>query len=184
LLTLVERKSKLTKISKLRRSTARATQGQLCVASSLSTTSCTPSRSTTKGIAAHQDIAHALKQESSSQHRTCMERGLNENTNGLIRDFFPKGQISLRSLMPSCKVERLLNARPRKSLGFRSPQSFWTPSLPLKFLCTGELNPRMKRKPAFQVSLLGEHLRRHFSSLPSCDRMRAIRLEIFKRTKN
>ena len=38
------------------------------------------------------------------------------------------------------KVEHLLNARPRKSLGFRSPQGFFTPSLTLKFLCAGYLN--------------------------------------------
>jgi hypothetical protein len=50
-------------------------------------------------------------------------RGLNENTNGLIRDFFPKGtDFSTISSAEVAKVERLLNARPRKSLGFRSPQ--------------------------------------------------------------
>jgi transposase, IS30 family len=51
------------------------------------------------------------------------ERGLNENTNGLIRDFFPKG-TDFSTVHPAtvAKVERLLNARPRKSLGFRSPQ--------------------------------------------------------------
>ena len=51
------------------------------------------------------------------------ERGLNENTNGLIRDFFPKGtDFSTIANAEVAKVERLLNARPRKSLGFRSPQ--------------------------------------------------------------
>jgi len=51
------------------------------------------------------------------------ERGLNENTNSLIRDFFPKGtDFSTISSAEVAKVERLLNARPRKSLGFRSPQ--------------------------------------------------------------
>ena len=50
-------------------------------------------------------------------------RGLNENTNGLIRDFFPKGtDFSTIANAEVAKVERLLNARPRKSLGFRSPQ--------------------------------------------------------------
>jgi IS30 family transposase len=51
------------------------------------------------------------------------ERGLNENTNGLIRDFFPKAtDFSTIANAQVAKVERLLNARPRKSLGFRSPQ--------------------------------------------------------------
>ena len=48
---------------------------------------------------------------------------MNENTNGLIRDFFPKGtDFSTIANAEVAKVERLLNARPRKSLGFRSPQ--------------------------------------------------------------
>ncbi|MBM3534816.1 MAG: IS30 family transposase, partial [Alphaproteobacteria bacterium] len=51
------------------------------------------------------------------------ERGVNENTNGLIRDFFPKGtDFSTISNAEVAMVERLLNTRPRKSLGFRSPQ--------------------------------------------------------------
>jgi hypothetical protein len=48
------------------------------------------------------------------------------NCSGLatsIRDFFPKGtDFSTISSAEVAKVERLLNARPRKSLGFRSPQ--------------------------------------------------------------
>ena len=48
LLTLVERKTQLSKIIKLPRATARATQKAAVVASSLSATSCTPSRSTTE----------------------------------------------------------------------------------------------------------------------------------------
>ncbi len=48
---------------------------------------------------------------------------MNENTNGLIRDFFPKGtDFSTIANAEVGKVEPLLNARPRKSLGFRSPQ--------------------------------------------------------------
>ena len=77
-----------------------------------------------KEFAAHQDIAHALKAKiffATPYH--AWERGLNENTNGLIRDFFPKGtDFSTIANAEVAKVERLLNARPRKSLGFRSPQ--------------------------------------------------------------
>ncbi len=50
------------------------------------------------------------------------ERGTNENTNGLVRQFFPKGtefnSIHWRSIK---YVERLLNERPRKTLGFQTP---------------------------------------------------------------
>jgi IS30 family transposase len=50
------------------------------------------------------------------------ERGSNENTNGLIRQFFPKG-ISFDNITEKevKKVERLLNNRPRKRLGYLTP---------------------------------------------------------------
>lgn len=55
------------------------------------------------------------------------ERGLNENTNGLIRRFYPKGtdftKISERELI---KVQNLLNERPRKVLGFKTPKEVFT----------------------------------------------------------
>lgn len=51
------------------------------------------------------------------------ERGLNENTNRLSRDFCPKGtDFSTVSSAEVAKVERSLNSRPRKGLGFRSPK--------------------------------------------------------------
>ena len=75
-----------------------------------------------KEFAAHQDIAHALKAKIFfARPYHAQEPGLNENTNGLIRDFFPKGiDFSTIANAEVAKVERLLNARPRKSLGFRS----------------------------------------------------------------
>ncbi len=50
------------------------------------------------------------------------ERGLNEQTNGLLRQFLPKG-LDLRLVTwPYVKyVEELLNHRPRKSLNYRTP---------------------------------------------------------------
>ena len=125
LLTLVERKSRLTKISKLRRSTARATQrATVRRLKPIDNFVHTITFDNGKEFAAHQDIAHALKAKiffATPYH--AWERGLNENTNGLIRDFFPKGtDFSTISNAEVAKVERLLNARPRKSLGFRSPQ--------------------------------------------------------------
>lgn len=51
------------------------------------------------------------------------ERGTNENTNGLIRQYFPKGtdfrNITTRELK---RVQRSLNGRPRKVLQFATPQ--------------------------------------------------------------
>ena len=50
------------------------------------------------------------------------ERGLNENTNGLIRQYLKKGD-SLKGLtLEQCKrIEDKLNNRPRKTLGFVAP---------------------------------------------------------------
>jgi len=50
------------------------------------------------------------------------ERGLNEYTNGLIRQYFPKGS-SFTDITPERiqEVENKLNHRPRKTLGWRTP---------------------------------------------------------------
>ena len=55
------------------------------------------------------------------------EREPNENTNGLLRQFFPKGtDFTQVSDSEVDRVERLLNNRPRKCLGYRTPaEVFW-----------------------------------------------------------
>jgi IS30 family transposase len=58
------------------------------------------------------------------------QRGTNENTNGLIREFFPKGtDFSKHSIGEIKEVESLLNMRPRKVLQFATPEE-----LMLKYL--------------------------------------------------
>lgn len=54
--------------------------------------------------------------------RSPWERGTNENTNGLIRQFFPKGtDFNKVSRYKVKKAQNLLNGRPRKVLGFQKP---------------------------------------------------------------
>ena len=54
--------------------------------------------------------------------RSPWERGTNENTNGLIRQFFPKGtDFNKVSRYEVKKVQDLLNGRPRQALGFQKP---------------------------------------------------------------
>lgn len=50
------------------------------------------------------------------------ERGTNENTNGLIRQYLPKGSCFKSLTQRECNaIESALNSRPRKILGFRTP---------------------------------------------------------------
>lgn len=55
------------------------------------------------------------------------QRGSNENTNGLIRQFFPKGTDLVRQAASRInQVQELLNHRPRRCLGYRTPHEIFT----------------------------------------------------------
>jgi IS30 family transposase len=50
------------------------------------------------------------------------QRGTNENTNGLIRQFFPKSTNFKKVTVAEVKrVQDLLNGRPRKAIGYKTP---------------------------------------------------------------
>jgi IS30 family transposase len=124
LLTLTERKSKYTLIAHLKQRTAAAVeQAMLRLLKPLRRWVHTVTADNGKEFALHQQIARALQAGFFFAHPyAAWERGLNENTNGLIRQYFPKGMdFSTITLGQLDKVMRRLNNRPRKSLGSKTP---------------------------------------------------------------
>jgi IS30 family transposase len=56
------------------------------------------------------------------------ERGTNENTNGLLRQYFPKRQSMADLTQHDCnRIAKKLNRRPRKRLGYRTPEECYVP---------------------------------------------------------
>src|SRR5512134_2334528 len=56
------------------------------------------------------------------------ERGTNENTNGLLRQYLPKGHSMAHLTQHDCnRIATKLNRRPRKRLGYRTPEECYVP---------------------------------------------------------
>ena len=76
-----------------------------------------------KEFSDHRDIATVLQADIYFAHPyASWERGLNENTNGLIRQYFPKKSDFAKITNQDVQaIAAKLNNRPRKTLGFRTP---------------------------------------------------------------
>ncbi len=74
-------------------------------------------------MAAHKDFTVATEvQVYFCDPRSPWQRGSNENTNGLLRQYFPKGaDLSVYSQAHLDKIALRLNQRPRKTLAFETP---------------------------------------------------------------
>jgi transposase, IS30 family len=136
IVSLVERKSKLTQLEKVTRNTAELV-GQAVREQWQPLTVHRITSDNGREIAQHQSIAHQLKADFHFAHPySSWERGLNENTNGLVRQYFPKksdfSKITDREIKEA--VERL-NNRPRKTLGYKTPNEVFF-KLPLVALTT------------------------------------------------
>jgi IS30 family transposase len=124
LVTLAERKSRLSLIALSPNKTAEAVTGALLATlKPLSNQVFTLTYDNGKEFAHHTVIAQALQAEGFFAHPYhSWERGLNENTNGLIRQYLPKGK-SFDALSDD-DVQNImdkLNNRPRKCLDFKTP---------------------------------------------------------------
>ena len=80
-----------------------------------------------KEFSEHEKIAKALKAGFFFAHPySSWERGLNENTNGLIRQYFPKKTCLINvSDKHVAAVQEKLNERPRKLLNFETPKQLF-----------------------------------------------------------
>ena len=76
-----------------------------------------------KEFAGHQEVASALNADCYFAHPySSWERGTNENTNGLIRQYLPKSRnLKDVSFEEEVMIMDRLNLRPRKCLGFKTP---------------------------------------------------------------
>jgi IS30 family transposase len=90
-----------------------------------------------KEFANHSKISDALDLDFFFAHPySSWERGTNENTNGLIRQYFPKDRdLSTVSAKEECFVMDRLNLRPRKCLDFRTPFEVFFQYPPVALQC-------------------------------------------------
>ena len=124
MVTLTERKSRLTLLRKVERKTAEAVAAAVV-------TSLMPWKAQTltltsdngKEFALHQIIAKSIEADYFFAHPyAAWERGTNENMNGLLRQHFPKKR-DLETVSDN-EIELVicrLNNRPRKTLAYNTP---------------------------------------------------------------
>ena len=124
ILTLTERKSRFTMIGKVPRRTAQAVRQQVCkLLLPVKNKVHTLTSDHGKEFADHERIAETLQLKFYFAHPyAAWERGTNENTNGLLRQYFPK-KSDLQAVSNSQIVRAMskLNFRPRKTLRFKTP---------------------------------------------------------------
>lgn len=129
IVSLAERKSRLALIRKVERKTSQ--QVSLAVMELLRPVKHrvhTITGDNGKEFSGHQEIAKLLDTDFYFAHPyASWERGLNENTNGLIRQYFPKSR-NFASITDSeiQTVMDKLNNRPRKCLGFKTPNQVFS----------------------------------------------------------
>jgi len=131
--TLVERKTGLVLISKIQNGTSNETANT--VINRLKSFPCkTLTTDNGKENFGYEKIQNELQISCYFAHPYCSgERGTNENTNGLIRHYLPKGtDFATISNEVISRVEYILNTRPRKRLGWKTPLEVFNESVALQ----------------------------------------------------
>ena len=135
MVTLTERKSRFIFISKVKRRTASLVRKSVCkLLLPVKDKAHTLTSDHGKEFADHEQIAETLKLKFYFAHPyAAWERGTNENTNGLLRQYFPKKSdfqsVSNKQIQ---YASSRLNFRPRKTLRFKTPfEVFYNTSVAL-----------------------------------------------------
>jgi IS30 family transposase len=134
IVSVVERKSKLCLLKRVARHTAPAVEQAISELLKPFQARChTITSDNGKEFANHQAIAANLEADFYFAHPySSWERGLNENTNGLVRQYFPKkssfSKITDRDVQ---QVMERLNNRPRKTLGYKTPNQVFFKHKPI-----------------------------------------------------
>ncbi|OLE53143.1 MAG: hypothetical protein AUG51_14720 [Acidobacteria bacterium 13_1_20CM_3_53_8] len=134
IVSVVERKSKLCLLKRVARHTSEAVEQALSELLKPFQQRChTITSDNGKEFANHQAIASSLQADFYFAHPyASWERGLNENTNGLVRQYFPKK--STFSKIKDSDVQQVmdrLNNRPRKRLGYKTPNQVFFKQKPI-----------------------------------------------------
>jgi len=125
LVTIVERVTKYTVSAQVNsKSAADVTKATIALLKPFKDVLHTITADNGKEFSYHEEISKALSVDVFFAHPySSWERGLNENTNGLLRQYFPKDtnfrkvtQIDVR------RAVKQLNCRPRKDLEFKTPE--------------------------------------------------------------
>lgn len=127
LVTLADRKSK--KVKMIRVDSKEADGVKMAVIKLMKNETChTITFDNGKEFAHHKEMASNIGTKIYFAHPySSWERGLNENTNGLIRQYFPKGSCFKSITDTEVKiVENKLNNRPRKTLSYCTPNEIYS----------------------------------------------------------
>ncbi len=124
LVTIVERKSRFTVMDHIpSRHSENVRESVKRMLKPIKSTVLTVTCDNGKEFACHEKLSKDLDADFYFAHPYCSwERGLNENTNGLIRQYFPKGS-SFKNINKKDLVFTMnrLNNRPRKCLNYKTP---------------------------------------------------------------
>jgi len=123
-LTIVERKSRFTVIAKLERKSAGITRKK-CINALAQYKDAVKTITSDNGSEFYQHAETAKKLDADyyfTHPYSAWEKGLNENTNGLIRQYIPKKtDLNMVSTQQLLMIANQLNDRPRKCLKWKSP---------------------------------------------------------------